>query len=181
MGRIWSKTKKQLEEDFLCESLRGRVQYFYTHYHGAPDNYGRFCVRVDGKEYVHANPYNEIKTNFDSNTLKEEYQVPTRVWEHGKFLYEEENCEIEEIAERIAMEENRMEIWQVLRAINEYLDLNINDAIYSENPVIRMLAVMDRRVGKRTLKVIGNQIEEQPEWLQFFYRLRLDAENLLPR
>jgi len=59
MPHSWSKTRKILEEEMLCDSLKGRVQYFLTHYHDAPDQYGRFCIRVDGKEYVHANPYNE--------------------------------------------------------------------------------------------------------------------------
>ena len=53
----WSGLRKELEEDRLCLALRGRVQYFATHYHGAPDDYGRVCVRVDGKEYAHGNPY----------------------------------------------------------------------------------------------------------------------------
>lgn len=46
----WSGLRKELEQDRLCPALRGRVQYFATHYHGAPDDYGRVCVRVDGKE-----------------------------------------------------------------------------------------------------------------------------------
>ena len=57
MGKSWTGLRKELEEEFLCESLRGRVQYFLTHYHGAPDNYGRFCIRVDKNEYAMANPY----------------------------------------------------------------------------------------------------------------------------
>ena len=57
MGKSWSGLKKELEEKFLCESLRGRVHYFLTHYHDAHDDYGRFCVRVDKNEYAKANPF----------------------------------------------------------------------------------------------------------------------------
>lgn len=40
-----------------------------------------------------------------------------------------------------------------------------------------MLAILDRRVGKRRLEKIAEIIHEQPEWLQPIYRLRLDAEG----
>ena len=50
MSKSWSSIRKRFEHDLLCEKLRGRVQYFRTIYHGAPDEYGRFAVRVDGEE-----------------------------------------------------------------------------------------------------------------------------------
>lgn len=179
MPGIWSKTKKTLEEDLLCEKLRGRVKYFLTHYHGAPDNYGRFCVRVDGKEYVQANPYNQNAIYAYSNQLQKELKIPRREWEHGHFLHEEENLMIEEIAEKRAMTENKMDIWQVMHAIDQYMSLDISSSLHSDNEVIRMFAVMDRRVGKRTLEKLASEADNQPGWLQFFYNLRLQAEGLI--
>lgn len=175
MGAIWSRTKKRLEEDLLCEELRGRVKYFLTHYHGAPDNYGRFCVRIDGVEYVQANPYNENEIFAYANELQKERNVPHREWVQNHFLYEEENLEIEAIAEKKAMTENKMDVWQVLRAMDEYLNNDIKKSLASDNEVVRMFAILDRRVGKRTLEKLKDKIEEQPEWLQKFYRLRLEG------
>ncbi|UPA29124.1 hypothetical protein L0P85_10945 [Terrisporobacter glycolicus] len=40
-----------------------------------------------------------------------------------------------------------------------------------------MFAIMDRRIGKRTLRKLADQVDIQPEWLQFFYKLRLDSEK----
>ena len=40
-----------------------------------------------------------------------------------------------------------------------------------------MFAVLDRRVGKRTISKMKNIIDEQPEWLRQFYKLRIDAET----
>lgn len=48
MGLSRSKTRRMLGHDFLCEKLRGRVRYFFTIYHDAPDKSGRFAV-MDGK------------------------------------------------------------------------------------------------------------------------------------
>lgn len=43
--------------------------------------------------------------------------------------------------------------------------------------MIRLLAVLDRRVGKRTLEKLKDERMKQPEWLRFFYDLRLKAEE----
>jgi len=63
-------------------------------------------------------------------------------------------------------------------ALAEYRAVDINSALLSSNPIVRMFAVLDRRVGKRTLKNLTDTVQEQPEWLQFFYNLRIDAEEL---
>ena len=41
-----------------------------------------------------------------------------------------------------------------------------------------MFAILDRRVGKRTLERLKDLLNEQPEWLKPFYLLRFEAENL---
>lgn len=174
----WTKLRKILEEDRLCESLRGRVQYFLTHYHNAPDQYGRFCIRVDGKECFFANPYNE-KYCFEAYTkIKQEFQIPSREWnDHGHFEFDEENRWAEDAAAARMITENKADVWQVMDAISEYLQLDIQAALRSENELVRLFAVLDRRVGKRTLERLEEELEQQPEWLRFFYHLRLDAET----
>jgi len=53
--------------------------------------------------------------------------------------------------------------------------MSIQAALQSENYIIRILAVMDRRVGKRTLMRIAadKEYEKYPVWVQQFYELRL--------
>ena len=41
-----------------------------------------------------------------------------------------------------------------------------------------MFAILDRRVGRRTLAEIKDNIKNQPEWLIVFYELRIDAEKI---
>lgn len=178
MAKSWSGVRKKLEQEMLCDSLKGRVQYFLTHYHGAPDNYGRFCVRVDGKEMVFANSYNVNKLFAYANQIQNQRKIPNRQWNGKNFLYDEENREVEEEAEKIMMIEGNMNIWQIINAIKKYMDLSAQDAIQSENEIIRMFAMLDRRIGRRTLMHIQVQVEKQPEWLQFFYKLRLEAEGI---
>ncbi len=68
-----------------------------------------------------------------------------------------------------------------LSAATEYLQLSIKDALESENYLIKVFAIMDRRVGKRTLEKIrnANLYKEYPEWVQQFYRLRMEKDNRL--
>lgn len=44
-----------------------------------------------------------------------------------------------------------------------------------------MFAILDRRIGKRTLMKIEEHVGKQPEWLQFFYQLRLEAERIVTK
>lgn len=178
MGKSWSQTRKELEQKFLCEKLRGRVQYFLTHYHGAPDRYGRFCVRIDGKEEVFANPYNEVFKDEYIHKFQEERGIPRREWTKKGWLHEEENCSLEREADRAAVYAGKMDICDITEGIQFYLQKDIQACINSEYPIVRMFAVLDRRVGKRTLREMKSTLQNQPEWLRKIYKLRFNAENI---
>jgi hypothetical protein len=60
-------------------------------------------------------------------------------------------------------------------ALTVYRALPVRDALFHNNPIIRMFAVLDRRVGKRTLAHIRSRAAREPEWLQPFCRLRFSA------
>ena len=150
--KSWSNLRKSLEEDRLCPALRGRVQYFLTRYHDAHDDEGRLCIRVDEKEYLSSHQWNHHEWYHDGK-----YRRRTREEQNQKGLF----C-----------------YCQVLQAIDAYMDeLTIDEALSSEDPLIRLFAVLDRRVGKRRLSSLASAMENEPEWLQFFYRLRLEAEG----
>ncbi len=150
----WSSLRKILEEDRLCPALRGRVQYFLTRYREAPDGYGRFAVRVDGEEWLHGG-YLEVATK-----APQRFSYPVRMYDDSG-LYDE---------------------WEFVKSVEAYADeLPIHEALIHENPIIRMLAVLDRRIGQRRLPEIAAALPDQPEWLRRFYRLRLDAEGCHPK
>lgn len=144
--KSWSNLRKVLEEDRLCPSLRGRVQYFMTCYHDAHDDEGRMCIRVDGKEYLNSHVWNGHSKDDEEMSQK------------GRFCY----CE-------------------VFSAIDVYVgELTIDEALVATDPLVRLFAVLDRRVGKRRLPELAAAMENEPEWLRFFYRLRLAAEGYKP-
>lgn len=62
-----------------------------------------------------------------------------------------------------------------LRAATAFLDLPIEAALGSDDPIIRILAILDRWVGRRTLQKIRQQAPDLPPWVRQFYDLRLST------
>ncbi|MDR3293183.1 MAG: hypothetical protein LBT20_03660 [Clostridiales bacterium] len=168
MKQPWSKTRQILEQDFLCESLRGRVMYFQTRYHKAHDDGGRVVVIVDKVEKINFPFTNETAGYFTVVERGIDYTNLSRD-EYMKLLNEIES----ELKSK-----GIFEPWDFFEAVEILFSSDIQDALKSENPVVRMLAILDRRVGKRSLERIKLTVDKQPEWLQFFYRLRLEAEGI---
>lgn len=179
MGQSWSGIRKILEHDRLCEVLKGRVRYFLTKYNSAHDESGRFAVLVDDVEVIRGNQFLYYQKYLPmENQLKKERGIPRRQWNGHDFDNEEENNIIEKEIESLMLEYGEINVWHFTRAIEDYLNSSINDSLYSENPFVRMFAILDRRVGKRTLKELSSMIEKQPDWLKYFYMLRLHEENI---
>ncbi|SFQ47468.1 hypothetical protein SAMN02910358_02348 [Lachnospiraceae bacterium XBB1006] len=178
MSKSWSSIRKRLEQDLLCEKLHGRVQYFRTIYHGAPDEYGRFAVRVDGEEIFQANPYNENNYSQIAWNIKKERGISPREWTGKETLYDAINSSAEDEARMISVNDGIVDSFDIPFAIQKYLNQDIQKSITDEDPLIRMFAILDRRVGKRTLREIAETVPDQPKWLQKFYKLRLDAEGI---
>ncbi|WP_425756532.1 SF0329 family protein [Ihubacter sp. rT4E-8] len=179
MGESWNAIRKKLEEDLLCEKLRGRVQYFFTIYRKAPDAYGRFAVRADGEELFCANPYNEKYYDANVQNIRKLRSVPMRQWDGNGFSFEAENSIIEEEARLLAITEGKADSFDVMRTLQVFLNQKVERSLWSENDLLRMFAILDRRVGKRTLEKMTDLYVDLPDWLKPFYALRLAAEEIL--
>ena len=126
-----------------------------------------------------ANPYNEVRYDAIASQIRDERNIPRRVYT-GKepWLYDEENTAVEAEASLMAISEGNMDSYEAPHLIKKFFDQDIATSIGDNNPFIRMLAVLDRRTGKRALQKIKLTIDEQPQWMQTFYKLRLDAEGI---
>lgn len=62
-----------------------------------------------------------------------------------------------------------------LEAVLQFRNMPIQEALESQNYIIKVLAIMDRRVGKRTLSRILEEAtyNDFPAWVRQFYELRL--------
>lgn len=158
----WSGMRKYLEKEMLADCLKGRVRYGCTCYPGM-DGCKIFEVCIDDK----------YKKQFSWDTLYADlgnkgYEKSERDW--SKMYYYVQENSAEERDAHICRE--------FCDALAEYRNQDIKNSIESDNPIIRMFAILDRRTGKRTLEKIKDSVTKQPEWLQKFYLLRLEAENI---
>ena len=49
--KSWGSLKKQMS-DLLCDSLKGRISYFYTRYHKDRGSFGRATINLDKSELI---------------------------------------------------------------------------------------------------------------------------------
>ena len=171
MGNIlgsWSGMRKYLEQEMLAVRLLGRIRYNCTSYVGM-DGCRIFVIYIDNKlikqfSWETANTYfikNGYKKNLNPIGIKE-------YWD-----------EFWSLMDAIPME-SRTEYTdkEFCDALEKYRNQSIKDSINSANPIERMFAILDRRIGKRTIAHIKELVERQPEWLQIFYRVRLGSEGI---
>ena len=161
----WGGMRKYLEKEMLAGSLQNRVAYDCTMYY-AMDGGATFEVRVDGKTVKSFSMRTEIKYALHG-------AKPDGTLEFWK-PYEEyrKNTPLDKRQE--------YDEGEFTSALKLYRSVSISEALACPNPIARMFAVLDRRAGKRTLEKLKAAMQEQPEWLQYFYRLRLTAEKILP-
>lgn len=157
--KSWKALKNQLE-DLLCSDLNRRVTYFLTRYHKVHDSYGRAAVLLDGKELV---CFSWIEMYNQEYSLSKLFDAETRTYDADKA------AALEKIWDNDCVYCDM----DFLTAALEYIDMPIHRALQSENSIIKMFAVMDRRVGKRTLRKLKET--DFPEWVRQFYRLRVDG------
>ena len=62
---------------------------------------------------------------------------------------------------------------------SEFDNQDIETSLKSENLIVKIFAVLDRRVGKRRLKIMKETIMDEPDTFQEFYAIRVKAEGLL--
>lgn len=150
----WSGMRKYLEEDILCDALKGRIRYNCTKHKGM-DGTGLFEIYVDG----------------DLIKMFNMFHMSGQLFKDGDFEWDEFWNEFEKpMNDREEYTDS-----EFASALKEYRNSDISISLSSENPIVRMFAILDRRVGKRTLEKLKETMSCQPEWLQFFYKLRIDA------
>lgn len=192
---MWSKLKKQLE-DFICPSLKGRVEFWITNYRKAPDQLGRAYITVDGKEVINMCTYKkEVGIYRTEQEIKERDNIDFNEYDYEqdemsellrKIGYSEEmisqiaiNRAINDIAEKKVEEKGIFAQYDFFEAVKAFLNSPIEESLKSDNPIIKSLAVIDKRIGKRTLSKLKEPMkDEKSELVRYFYKLRCEAENI---
>ncbi len=171
MGKIlgsWSGMRKYLEQEMLAESLKGRIRYGCTTYVGM-DGCRIFEVCIDG-EQVKRFSWETVNTYFiNSGYTKNPH--PSGIGEYWAEFWS--LLDKYPITSRTEYTDE-----EFCQALEKYRHQDIGESNRSENPLVRMFAILDRRIGKRTLIKAKDSAEEQPLWLKRFYKLRFYAEGI---
>lgn len=154
----WSRLKKSIEEKF-ADPLKGRVNIYATRYTSGSHYMVRGWITLDGEEIANfSTPDNNNKYGWNTPAINE--RIPAGERTAG-----------------IAAEKGEFSRMEFTDACMEFLNLNIDDAFKSDNPIIRSLAVLDRRSGKRRLRNICRE-SLHPLTLQLLeFRLKCENEN----
>jgi len=73
MGDSWSGVRKRLEQDLLCDALKGRLKYFITKYNNAHD----VAIIVDGREIIQGDIFRYYKGYREvEKKIKSELGIP---------------------------------------------------------------------------------------------------------
>lgn len=166
----WSGMRKYLEREMLAESLRGRVRYGCTSYVGMEDC-RIFEVCVDGVQKKRFS-WDTVNSYFIEKGLK-----PVDPAKGGVVGYWDGFWRALEAVP--ASERTEYTDGEFCAALEEYRNQSIGKSLASPDALVRMFAVLDRRVGRRTLEKLRDLLDEQPAWLREFYVLRLEAEGVV--
>jgi len=168
----WSKQKSMLEGR-ICDSLKGRVEFFSTRYRGTHDQEGRSWIVLD-KKIV-----------FDMCTLKWKvgyygmtYQI-RQINDCADCLDPEQKegyYRAYDEADQIMHKKGIFSQYQFYNAVDEYLNLSIDDALKSDNILIKAFSMIDKRLGKRRL--ISYDTTTQHPFVQKLYQIRCEAEGI---
>lgn len=159
----WSAIRHKLENEHLADCLKGRITYFATSYSKCPDHEGRAAILLDGKQIV-------------SGSYCEQ-------WSKAHLLPHDETLEKRLKYEFPFMDNTAIKYGQFdqrcfYQAFYEFDNQDITTSLYSENMLVRIFALLDKRVGKRTLLKLSQTICDEPEIFQLFYNIRVTAEKI---
>lgn len=186
----WSKLKQQLES-FLSPALSGRVEYLATSYRYLPDKAGLCYMAVDKKK---------VFTMNDKTTLIRWYQSELEIKNDPNIQIPISNAEIEAvrkdtkgtvpedrlqvIARGRKISEHAKELMSAQAALsksnftvaaNKFLSTSIEESIESKDILLNILALVDRRVGKKRMLNMAETLKLKHPIVQYFYELRLST------
>ena len=125
---------------------------------------GRAAIRYDGKEI--------LKGCYWNNWTKAEQFPKDETYETRKNI---EMAYMDDTALKLGIFDQRC----FYSAFEEFDNQAIEKSLLSQNLLVRIFALLDRRVGKRKLMQMRESMKSQPEMVRLFYDIRVRAEGLL--
>jgi hypothetical protein len=162
----WTKLRSRIRGT-LAPSLADRLDIHQARY-GSKEEEGRVWFTWDGEEIA----------SFDS--FKYWTLYPARKKALWKEIESDLSIDMNDALNKLDVElinEGVYTDWTALTELQDYLNLSIGEALESPSPLSRAVAMVDRRLGKRTL----TRLAANDEWYPLanrLLRIRFDAEGM---
>lgn len=186
----WSKLKQQLES-FLSPALNGRVEYRSTSYRYLPDKAGICYIAVDKKNILNMSDRTtlirwyqtdlEIKNDSDIEIPINDEDIET-IRKDTKGLVPEDRLKviarsrkISEVAKELLSAQLTLSKSNFVVVANKFLSMSIEESIESNDILLNILALVDRRVGKKRILNMSEKMKLKHPIVQYFYELRLST------
>ena len=169
----WSKLKKNVEGHF-AESIKGRVELRSTRYNKSHDQEGRGSITIDKEEVASFcsitawNAEYKLASEIRETSGATDYRNPDQ-----KNEYYQAYDQAEEILEKQGIHTQ----YQFYDSLTDFLSMPFEEALSSKNIIIKSLAVLDRRLGKRRIPQQKEAYTVHPV-LKRLYDFRCSVEGI---
>lgn len=183
----WSKLKQNLHS-FLCPALEGRVEYSATSYRYLPDKAGICYITVDKKNVLQmSDAANFIRWYQTELEIKNDpdIQIPISheemeaVRKDTKGNVPEDRLQV--IARNRKITVHAKELLSAQSALSKsnftvvaakFLTISIEESLESDDILLNILALVDRRIGKKRILTMSEKMKLKHPAVQYFYELR---------
>ena len=166
----WSKLKRNVEA-FFADSVKGRVGLHSTRYRTMHDHDGRAWITLDGKEII--NLVHIWKWLYEVKLRAASLAGESSIRNRPSYIHLEPDAEKELETESFFTQSH------LGGAMHNYQSMSIDNILKSENPVIRAIGMLDRRLGLRRLRKI--EISSEHPLVQATYLFRCESEGLFEK
>ncbi|MFJ2047770.1 hypothetical protein ACIOBL_29670 [Paenibacillus taichungensis] len=183
----WSKLKQQLES-FLSPTLVGTVEYRATSYRYSPDKSGNCYITVDKKNVLNMSDITgsirwyqteqEIKNEPDV-LIPVSHEEIEAVRKETKGTVPEDRLQViarsrksSGLAKELLSAQSSLSKSNFTVVATTFLSTSIEDNLESNDILLNILALIDRRVGKKRILNMSEQIKLKHPAVQYFYELR---------
>ncbi|MBQ1685477.1 MAG: hypothetical protein II072_08205 [Clostridia bacterium] len=158
----WSGMRKYLESEMLAPELSGRVRYSCSTGVGM-DGCRFFEIYIDDKCFKRFS-WETVNSYFIAMGFAEKPD-PMSVHDYWDGFWQL-------LAAHPMEDRTEYTDGEFCRALEQYRNCPIAASIRSADPIVCMFALLDRRVGKRTLEKLRDELAARPAWLRELYRIR---------
>ncbi|WP_334077709.1 hypothetical protein [Paenibacillus sanfengchensis] len=183
----WSKLKQQLES-FLSPALHGRVEYRAPGYRYVPDKSGICYISVDKKNILNMSDKTnsirwyqtelEIKndpdiqipiTHDDIEVVRKDTKGPVP---EDRLIVIARSRKSSEHAKALLFAQASLSKSNFIVVANKFLTTPLEESLESDDILLNVLALVDRRVGKKRILNMSEGMKLKHPIVQYFYELR---------